>query len=114
MSPISAALRVRLLAELRRAGDLGATLGDLMRGLDIADTQRAHEFVLELVGAGRVESVAGPSGRRYVLARGALASCRVCGCTELDCSACVARTGTPCWWVEVDLCSACERERRRQ
>jgi hypothetical protein len=33
--------------------------------------------------------------------------CRVCGCTELDCSQCVARTGSPCFWVAEDLCSAC-------
>ena len=33
--------------------------------------------------------------------------CRVCGCTEYDCSQCVAKTGSPCYWVEYDLCSAC-------
>lgn len=33
--------------------------------------------------------------------------CRVCGCTELDCSRCIARTGKSCSWVEDDLCSAC-------
>ncbi len=34
-------------------------------------------------------------------------TCRVCGCTDGDCSLCVARTGVPCHWVEPDLCSAC-------
>ncbi|HRI54500.1 MAG TPA: site-specific integrase [Pseudomonadota bacterium] len=34
-------------------------------------------------------------------------SCRVCGCTDKDCSQCVARTGQPCRWVAEDLCSAC-------
>lgn len=34
--------------------------------------------------------------------------CRECGCTEADCSECVERTGEPCFWIEVDLCSACE------
>lgn len=34
-------------------------------------------------------------------------TCRQCGCTEDDCSGCIARTGAPCWWVGVDLCSAC-------
>jgi hypothetical protein len=34
-------------------------------------------------------------------------TCRRCGCTDADCSGCVARTGKPCHWVEVDLCSAC-------
>lgn len=33
--------------------------------------------------------------------------CRICGCTDADCSQCIARTGEPCWWVEPDLCSAC-------
>lgn len=30
--------------------------------------------------------------------------CRVCGCTWDN--ACITDFG-PCWWVEVDLCSAC-------
>jgi len=33
--------------------------------------------------------------------------CRVCGCTDADCSGCIARTGKPCYWVAADLCSAC-------
>lgn len=33
--------------------------------------------------------------------------CRVCGCTDTDCSNCIAETGEPCHWVEKDLCSAC-------
>lgn len=33
--------------------------------------------------------------------------CRVCGCTDDDCTGCVERTGSPCSWVEADLCSAC-------
>lgn len=34
--------------------------------------------------------------------------CRECGCTDWDCSGCVERTGEPCYWVEEDLCSACD------
>lgn len=34
-------------------------------------------------------------------------ACRVCGCTDADCSECIARTGQPCSWIESDLCSAC-------
>lgn len=34
-------------------------------------------------------------------------ACRVCGCTDDDCSGCIGRTGEPCTWVEEDLCSAC-------
>ena len=36
--------------------------------------------------------------------------CRVCSCTEEDCSGCIERTGVPCFWVEEDLCSACVGE----
>lgn len=34
-------------------------------------------------------------------------TCRLCGCTDDDCSGCIERTGHPCHWVETDLCSAC-------
>ena len=33
--------------------------------------------------------------------------CRVCGCTDDECSYCIALTGEPCSWVDEDLCSAC-------
>ncbi len=39
---------------------------------------------------------------------GSKRSCRVCGCTDDDCSGCVERTGEPCYWIEDDLCSACK------
>ena len=31
--------------------------------------------------------------------------CRVCGCDVLN--PCIDKDGTPCHWVEMDLCSAC-------
>jgi hypothetical protein len=34
-------------------------------------------------------------------------TCRYCGCTDLDCSGCIHRTGEPCHWVADDQCSAC-------
>lgn len=34
-------------------------------------------------------------------------TCRVCGCTDADCQQCIEKTGSPCVWVEGDLCSAC-------
>lgn len=34
--------------------------------------------------------------------------CRVCGCTDDDCRQCIERTGEPCYWVQKNLCSACE------
>lgn len=33
--------------------------------------------------------------------------CRICRCTDLDCSKCIERTGVPYYWIEDDLCSAC-------
>lgn len=35
--------------------------------------------------------------------------CRECGCTDFDCSQCIARTGRPCSWTDEShtLCSAC-------
>jgi hypothetical protein len=40
--------------------------------------------------------------------------CRICGCTDADCSGCIDRTGSPCWWVDTynlpeagPVCSAC-------
>ncbi len=38
-------------------------------------------------------------------------TCRECGCTGDDCARCVARGGSPCWWVEPGLCSACSPAR---
>ena len=37
----------------------------------------------------------------------AVRACRGCGCTEDDCREFIRRTGSPCFWVERDLCSAC-------
>lgn len=41
-------------------------------------------------------------------------SCRVCGCTDDDCSQCVAAQGYPCHWVEQDLCSRCTNEKENE
>jgi len=40
--------------------------------------------------------------------------CRICGCTDDDCSGCIERTGQPCYWVDDDLCSACEGRHEEQ
>lgn len=39
-----------------------------------------------------------------------LQRCRVCGCTQYNCSQCIEKTGSPCTWAEKDLCSACVEE----
>jgi hypothetical protein len=38
---------------------------------------------------------------------GPVRQCRVCGCTDEDCSGCIERTGEPCGWAAADLCTAC-------
>ena len=34
-------------------------------------------------------------------------TCAKCGCTDDDCRQCIAKTGEPCYWVGLALCSAC-------
>lgn len=41
-----------------------------------------------------------------------ITTCRVCGCTDLDFSNCIEKTGEPCSWYEPGLCSACADEIR--
>jgi hypothetical protein len=41
-------------------------------------------------------------------------TCRECGCTDDDCSGCIERTGMPCHWVTMDLCSACVEDDQPQ
>ncbi len=47
----------------------------------------------------------------FVLLEIADRTCRVCGCTDSDTSACLAATGEPCWWIDdgrdTALCSRC-------
>ena len=40
--------------------------------------------------------------------REAIRKCRICGCTDDDCRQCIEKTGQPCYWVDEDLCSACD------
>lgn len=39
-------------------------------------------------------------------------TCVICGCTDEDCSQCIAATGEPCHWIDpdLDLCSRCDNE----
>lgn len=43
-----------------------------------------------------MEAIHAPDGRR----------CRVCGCTDI--TACVDEDGSPCAWVDDDLCTLCD------
>ncbi len=60
----------------------------------------AYEF-------GRVEQYGKSIRVIYRLLNKVQRRCRVCGCTEDDCSQCIEKTGEPCHWVDADLCSAC-------
>ena len=40
--------------------------------------------------------------------------CRVCGCTDDDCSQCIEKTGQPCHWIEDDLCSSCTNSQEEE
>lgn len=36
-----------------------------------------------------------------------MSTCRICACTDEDCTWCMVLTGEACYWAEPDLCSAC-------
>lgn len=47
---------------------------------------------------------------QVIISIDALRTCRVCGCTDDDCSQCIKASGEPCHWAEDDLCSRCQYE----
>lgn len=40
--------------------------------------------------------------------------CKYCGCTELDCSICFEKSGSPCHWIDEEetICSVCAKEHK--
>ena len=80
---------------------------DLRNGLSFlgeADVGKGLEIVCPLVGIDLEEIRKELSVAKAKPGPGV---CRVCGCTDDNCSQCVEKTGEPCYWVEPDLCSAC-------
>lgn len=85
-------------------------------GMTAAHTNRAVEELLESGHSLTAEVARGivdvtkqmPPAPRQPWMKGTLHKCRVCGCTDDDCTGCIAKTGQPCYWVEEDLCSACQ------
>lgn len=67
----------------------GIAMTFLIRGLEILMEKEKGELV----------AIVNPSKTSQ--------ACRVCKCTEDDCSQCIEKIGKPCWWIEPDLCSAC-------
>jgi len=33
--------------------------------------------------------------------------CKICECTDDNCTSCVEKTGIPCYWFSDNICSAC-------
>lgn len=77
--------------------------GELREGIDgkaPATVEAARLLGIDLDGTLRkIAEESGADGIRR---------CRQCGCTDLDCRQCIEKTGEACWWVEKDLCSACD------
>lgn len=88
---------------------------------EIAVQLRVHTALVsavlqELRRAGAVCSTGRTSGVRWSLWSEStpeadilldVRTCRVCGCTDDDCTECVKAQGYPCAWVADDLCSRC-------
>lgn len=53
-----------------------------------------------------------PRQTQLPLAAALLRKCKVCGCSDDNCTRCIQRTGKPCYWIAGDLCSACQPEVR--
>jgi len=34
-------------------------------------------------------------------------TCKICGCTDNNCTQCIEAQGKPCYWITQDLCSRC-------
>lgn len=45
---------------------------------------------------------------------GDIQTCRICGCTDNDCTQCFEVQGFPCYWVKEDLCSRCDHEKKEK
>ena len=72
-------------------------------------------IVMTAIRLTRIVSMDGPPEVRLFLPpeeAALIQMCRVCGCTDEDCTQCIKRTGRPCSWVEDDLCSACKSPRK--
>lgn len=95
-------------------GDRRCRCGERKRRFDICCAKcwalvpvnlRRHLFVFGNTAPGSEMHVT--AVRRCLDAIDAQRVCRKCGCTNEDCSGCIARTGAACSWVAWDLCSAC-------
>ena len=97
LTPVQAA---QLAAHILRKG--GIDHGTALAFLNTLDAVERDEIVTASYEFAEVSEAVSTCVRR----------CRACGCTDLDCSGCIERTGRPCHWVEADLCSACVPEKQ--
>jgi hypothetical protein len=101
----------RELAEIRLAEADKLIASDYVHARPGSDEERwAYAIAMAGYASATAHSLLaanGPVTLNMPMVGAAKRSCRVCGCTEEDCSGCVERTGQPCWWAEPDLCSAC-------
>ena len=84
---------------------MGKSLGEsllLIRGVNQVEATTVQMVVVETLYAYKSPATSA------AVAKIEADRCRVCGCTDDDCTECVERTGIPCTWVEEDLCSACQ------
>ena len=84
----------------------GMTLGGAaLSAAELRDLLGGARYLEALVADGEV--LTGDLGTDPEGAPAAPRSCSVCGCTDLCCAGCIARTGEACTWAWPDLCSAC-------
>lgn len=126
-SPLTAAQH-RMLKEIvryQRTNGFPPTYRELAQGIGIGSkSTNAVNDVLQILERKGYIRRASMKSRTIVVLRttaflereladeaAAARRCRVCGCTDADCSGCIERTGEPCTWVEPNLCSACTEAR---
>jgi predicted HAD superfamily Cof-like phosphohydrolase len=113
--PVDVAAVARELADLEYVTAGGALNFGVPLGAVLAEVHRANMRKLGadgqpiIDGNGQLQKPEGwaPPDVDRVLRHHRARACRVCGCTDTDCSGCVEATGEPCWWVARDLCSRC-------
>lgn len=88
-------------------GELGISVKSDFEGGGDLKVETPEEVFLKIIEVMNQFSLS--TGNDETESEEAVKTCRVCGCTDEDCSQCVEKTGEPCSWVEgeEDLCSAC-------
>jgi hypothetical protein len=100
---LDAAVAFQLVSTIQLACRHPNFLGPTRETIEALARSIAEQFPAEL----QAVIAAGWDPERDVI----IQRCRVCGCTEDDCTACTIKLGgEPCHWVEPNLCSACAQD----